>query len=293
MRKNYEIKSCLMVNACVLESSVSTAFCKRPARILHPEHCRFRIGEVSKAWAVRSTKEFWHLAIKVFADEGRDRTVCVHDHKRPSSDSQVPPDRACIPDELVNVPTIDQLCASRDALEGTRPEYKRVPAFGCLNPQPDAAVLRVLEKQVPFERLDISIIAGVERHNPSFAAKEIERGKRDEKAAAVLGISLRLRDGPRVWSRSDVEVRHILVAERLSGEKACVRSMRTVHAPARDVASDGAVRHSRGNQENGADHNPAALEEVAKFRQSFRCGTPGESCQHPGPKPTTAPRKAT
>src|SRR5882757_11258185 len=78
---------------------------------LEPEHHRFGVGEVPEGRPLRTLEIFRRLAVEIRAEKTRNPAIRVDDHERPSAARQIAPERPCEPDELLDVPAIDQLRA--------------------------------------------------------------------------------------------------------------------------------------------------------------------------------------
>src|ERR1041385_7829227 len=146
---------------------------------------------------------------------------------------------------MLNVSAIDHLRARQHALQEARTEHERLAAVRPLDPQRYASIIRMVEKKFVFERANMPMALRVKCLDASLASRMTQHGESHETAGAISGIAHNGRDGTRVRSRGDVEVRHALVAQRLRGEKARIPPVVGLHIPAGDAASNGSVRAAR------------------------------------------------
>ena len=113
----------------------------------------------------------------------------------------------------------------------------------------------------------------IEQLDRRAAEQSLQHRHRNEDAVAIARKSLRFDDRPRVRRRRDIEVGDVLVAERLRHQERRVGAERRLDVPAGKIAAGGdraARPHGRADQQNGADHGAAAVQQVTIFRQSGR-----------------------
>src|SRR5207248_11193564 len=70
----------------------------------------------------------WHSPLKKFAEQSPDRTVGIDQYERPASQEQEAPNRAGVPDEMLEASAIDELRAG-DMLEKPRTKHEGVTAL--------------------------------------------------------------------------------------------------------------------------------------------------------------------
>ena len=253
----------------------------RPRDASNPQHRIFRVGEVAEARALRALEIFRHAAAAEPAEEARDGTVGVDNDEGPAVPCQDASDRPGEANEVADVAAVNQLRAGYAEPDQAGAEHEGVSTLACRAPQADAAVHGVLKQHLLVEGIEghFRLPMRIEYLDRGAAEQFLQHRHRNEDAVAIARKTLRFDDRPRVRRRRDIQIGDVLMPKRLRREQRRVGAEGRFDVPAGKVAAGGervARPHDRADEQDGADHDTVAVQQVTIFRQSLRRLAPGQ-----------------
>jgi hypothetical protein len=126
------------------------------------------------------------------ANKPGDRAIGVNPNHELSVPREKSSYRSCETNEMFNIRAVHELDTGYKPLEKSRPENEWICARGGHTPEADAAIFRMRQQQVPFERSKWRGWNFIDPHDFSLiiSGRKLQRWHTDKLSAAVPGESL-------------------------------------------------------------------------------------------------------